>query len=373
MNFARKFLATILAAAASFGIFLPDAFAANKYSELSTVMHKLEVSSRDWGGTLLFSDSPEYVRKNGILYTDIVDGDARILFYHLNDTGVRKRFAIIFENTEDSRNVIRVTRGGLSTPNDNYFSVGKVTQTMYMENNFRDKFTLRRHERKVYSPVGDRYFLLHPGQLIYGVCDFIAEKPVRVYLMMYPENADPLDFLTHAEILPKDENRLRGTFKQMNRTLTLKNPYYGEFDGLGYILIGDNVNDRFKTGIDATDGSEVVNYGNYGINYTLNFNTRSTTRFCLSPLGGHYAGALRYSYRGRTGVIQTPDRRLFFGDKTPPESPNVAQARVEGISLMTDYTELSELGNYRGQVSFEYSPPGASNLPINIVLMPSLK
>lgn len=373
MNFARKFLATILTAAASFGIFLPDAFAANKYSELSTVMHKLEVSSRDWGGTLLFSDSPEYVRKNGILYTDIVDGDARILFYHLNDTGVRKRFAIIFENTEDSRNVIKVTRGGLSTPNDNYFSVGKVTQTMYMENNFRDKFTLRRHERKVYSPVGDRYFLLYPGQLIYGVCDFVAEKPVRVYLMMYPENADPLDFLTHAEILPKDKNRLRGTFKQMNRTLTLKNPYYGEFDGLGYILIGDNVNDRFKTGIDATDGSEVVNYGNYGINYTLNFNTKTATKFFISPLGGHYAGAMRYKYLGKTGVIQTPDVRLYFGDMTPPESPEVAQARVEGISLLTTGTELSELGDFRGQVSFEYSPPGASNLPINIVLMPSLK
>ncbi|MBR4903339.1 MAG: copper amine oxidase [Selenomonadaceae bacterium] len=362
MNFIKKLLATAI----SFLTFLPVTSA----EKISTVMHKLEVDSQDSGGTLIFSDSPEYVRKNGILYTDTVSGDARILFYHLNDTGVRKRFAIIFENTSNGNASIKITRGGMSEPNRNYFRVGKGTQTMYMQNNFKDKIELRRYERKVYQPY-EKYFLLNPGQLIHGVCDFISNKPVKIYLMMYPENADPLLFLDRAEILPKDEYALRGTFKNMNRTLTLKKPYDWKRDGLGYILIGDNVNDKFKRGIDATDGSEVINYGNYGINYTINFRTKSLTRFCLSPLGGQYAGALRYKYGNSSGVIQTPARKLYFGDRTPPEPPHVMLARMEGISLMTEGTELSELGSYRGQVSFEYSPPGASNLPVNIVLMPS--
>lgn len=336
----------------------------------SSVMRKLEVYSTDSGGTLIFSDSPEYVRRNGILYTDTVAGDARLLFYHLNDTGIRKRFAIIFENTTNTNTVINITRGGLSAPNKNYFSVGKITQTMYMENEFNDQINLGAYERKLYQPR-DNYFLLRPGQLIHGVCDFFSNNPVKIFLMMYPENADPLQFLNHAEILPRDKFSLRGTFKQMNRTLTLKKPYDGQRDGLGYVLIGDNITDLFKHGIDATDGSEVINYGNYGINYTLNFQTKFLTRFCLSPLGGHYAGALRYKYYGTSGVIQIPDKKLYFGDRTPPESPAVALARSEGISLMTSGTELSELGEYRGYVSFEYSPPGASNLPVNIVLIPS--
>lgn len=362
MNFVKKFFTALIAALT----LTSSAFA----EKISSVMHKLDVYSSDSGGTLIFSDSPEYVRKNGILYTDTVSGDARILFYHLNDTGVRKRFAIIFENTSNTKNIIKFTRGGLSEPNKNYFSVGKIIQTLYMQYSFQDKLELNRYERKVYQPY-ESYFLLKPGQLIHGVCDFTSKNPVRVFLLMYPENADPIDFLDHAEILPKDEQRLRGTFKHMNRTLTLKKPYDAKRDGLGYVLIGDNVNDLFKRGIDATDGSEVINYGNYGINYTLNFRMKSPTRFYLSPLGGNYAGALRYNYFGNSGVIQTPNHRLYFGDRTPPEPPNVAQARVEGISIMTEGTELSDLGNYRGQVSFEYSPPGASNLPINIVLMPS--
>ena len=336
MNFIKKIFATF----ASLSLLMSNASA----EKISTVMHKLEVSSQDSGGTLIFSDSPEYVRKNGILYTDTVSGDARILFYHLNDTGVRKRFAIIFENTANSKAVINVTRGGLSAPNKNYFTVGKGTQTMYMQDNFKDRIELRRYERKVYQPY-DKFFLLNPGQLIYGVCDFNSSQPVKIYLMMYPENANAIEFLDRAEILPKDEYALRGTFKNMNRTLTLKKPYDWERDGLGYILIGDNFNDRFKKGIDATDGSEVINYGNYGINYTINFHTKFLTRFCLSPLGGNYAGALRFKYRGHSGVIQTPARQLYFGDRTPYEPPHVAMARVEGISLMTEGTELSELGS----------------------------
>ncbi len=362
MNFIKKFFTALIAA-----LTLTSNASAEK---ISTVMHKLEVSSQDSGGTLIFSDSPEYVRKNGILYADTVKGEARVLFYHLNDTGVRKRFAVIFENVSGGKAKIAITRCGLSAPNKNYHTVGKSTQTMYMKNNFKDEIKLRKHERKVYQPY-EKYFLLNPGQLIHGICDFTADKPVKVYLMMYPENVDPLDFLSYAEILPKDKYALRGTFKNMNRTLTLKKPYDWERDGLGYILIGDNVNDRFKRGIDATDGSEVVNYGNYGVNYTINFRTKSLTRFCLSPLGGNYAGALRFKYQGYSGVIQTPARQLYFGDRTPYEPPHVAQARVEGISIMTAGTELSELGSYRGNVSFEYSPPGASNLPVNIVLMPS--
>ena len=362
MNFAKKFFATIIAA-----LTLTAPASAEKNS---SVMHKLEVYSEDSGGTLIFSDSPEYVRRNGILYTDTVEGEARLLFYHLNDTGVHKRFAIIFENITNVETTINITRGGLSAPNRNYFSVGKVTQTMYMQNDFSDAIKLKPYERKVYQPY-ENYFLLKPGQLIHGICDFYADNPVKIFLLMYPEYETALDFLSVAEILPKDEHRLRGTFKQMNRTLTLKKPYDGKHDGLGYVLIGDNINDQFKRGIDATDGSEVINYGNYGINYTLNFHTKFFTRFCLSPLGGHYAGAVRYKYYGESGVIQTPESRLYFGDRTPPERPEVALARIKGVSLMTDTTELSELGNYRGYVSFEYSPPGASNLPVNIVLMPS--
>lgn len=73
MNWLKKIFATIIAA-----LTISSSASAEK---ISTVMHKLDVYSQDSGGTLIFSDSPEYVRK---------------------------RFAIIFENMTSGTNVIDI-------------------------------------------------------------------------------------------------------------------------------------------------------------------------------------------------------------------------------------------------------------------------
>ena len=71
-------------------------------------------------------------------------------------------------------------------------------------------------------------------------------------------------------------------------------------------------------------------------------------------------------------LIETPSTRGYFGDQTLPESVDAAHARTEGLMLLTQNTELADLGSYPDYppVTFEYSPPGASNLPVNIILMP---
>ena len=337
----------------------------------STIMHKLEVDSVDSGGTLIFSDSPEYVNDNGILYSDIVEGDARILFYHLNNSFVNTRLAVIVENVSDQFNTVDINRGAITDPSADFLYVGKTVQTDYMKKSFHSSIYMLKNDRKLFLDEISSY-LIKPGQLLYGVYDFNAAHPVKISVLMYPQAADPLEFSKWAKILPKDEQRLRGTFKNMNRTITTKKIYDPDKDGIGYIMLADDVNDLFKVGIDATDNSEVTNYGNYGINYTINLKTASdsATRICLTPLGGYYAGAMRSFYNSKTNVFLTPPGRIYFGDKTPKEPENVTKAREEGLAIFTNHTELAELGNYIGEVSFEFSPPGASNLPVHIILMP---
>ena len=364
MKFARKIIAAAMTLITS--ITTSAVFA--KPLE-STIMKRLPVEVTDTGGTLIFSDSPEYVTRNGILYTDVVTGEARILFYHLNNSGVKKKLAVIVENLSTRETVINITRGGFSAPNDNFLLVGKETQLKYMQNNFHDKIKLGKREAKLFQANMDKV-TVNPGHLVYGVYDFNTKGLVRVYVLMYPEKADPLKFLNYAEILPKDEYKLRGTFKNMNRNIRLKHDYDSSRDGIGYILICDSVTDFFKRGIDATDGSEVVNFGNYGVNYIFNFNMKSKTKFCLTPLGGTYAGAVRFYHGKKSGTIPTPKGKIYFGDRFFPETELTKKAREEGISLWTNYTESSELGSYSGKITFEYSPPGASNLPVNIVLIP---
>ena len=339
-------------------------------AESSSIMHKLPVEVIDTGGTLLFSDSPEYVDRDGILYTDTVSGDARILFYHLNNSTSQKKIAVVVENVSSKKTTVEITRGGFSAPSENYFAVGKATQLTYMKKNFHDTLKLSSREKKLLQEEFN-LVTIDPQNLVYGVYDIHSKEPVQIFILMCPIYADPITFLSTAEILPKDEQRLRGTFKRMNRTIKLQNIYNPATDGIGYVMIGDEVNDIFKRGIDATDNSEVVNVGNYGINYTLDFRTKSKTRFCLSPLGGVYSGAINFTNNGDFGVIQTPRDKLFFGEQTPPESEAVRISREDGLALFTNSLELCELGSYKGRIIFEYSPPGASNLPVHFILFPT--
>ena len=91
------------------------------------------VKVSDNGGTLLFSDSPEYVEENGILYSDVVDGNGRIFYYHLNNTNQNKKIAVVMENQGKYTAVVHVSRQALNQPSDNYLWVGKTAQQQFME------------------------------------------------------------------------------------------------------------------------------------------------------------------------------------------------------------------------------------------------
>ena len=339
----------------------------------SRLMHRWPTESYDTGGTLLFSDSPEYVKETGVLYRDIVTGDARVLYYHLNDTSQPKKVAVVLETDAELASV-SVTRGAAAPPSADYLHVGKVTQIGYFDTHeMNERIYVTKERPRLLVPEMDTT-VLAPGQLVYGVYDFHANAPVRVSVIMYGADVGPFAFLRTARVLPRDEIALRGTFRGMNRVITSKKIYRPSMDGAVYFPIGDNLHDVYRQGIDATDGSSVVNYGNYGILYQISIPTagRENTRYFLSPLGGVYAGAMRAENGANRRLVETPATRPYFGDQTLPEPPNVAEAREEGLLFLTQYTELSDLGTYASAqpVQFEYSPPGASNLPVNIILMP---
>ena len=349
---------------------------AKPFRTVSHTMHQWQVESRDEGGTLIFSDSPEYVAHDGILYQDTVTGDARVLYYHLNSQHTNKKVAVVLEAVEDGFTTVAITRGGYGLPSDDYLAVGKAAQMMYYDGQTQGHHYMMKGSQRLLDQSMDKIELA-PGQLVAGTYDFHTNHAVKVSVIMYPADADPFTFLKTARVQPKDEMRLRGTFKNMDRVLTGTRAYDPDKDGIVYIPLADNIHDLYRTGIDATDGSSVTDFGNYGINYWIEMPTVArggAVKYFLCPLGGVYAGAMRVSVNGgRADMMQTPFGRTYFGDATPPESDTVQKAREAGLWILTKDAELADLGSYddSDNVKFEFSPPGASTLPVSLILMPS--
>ena len=345
----------------------------------SNTMHWWEVTSRDTGGTLLFSDSPEYVDRPGILYQDTVEGEVRVLYYHLNNTKVPQKVAVVLENANSGEkvNIVQVTRGGTAEPGEYYLWVGKNTQRQYFGEKKIDVVLLMKDKKRLLQSGMDE-IVLQPGQLVYGVYDFKVDHPVKTSVIMYPANANPLEFIERAKVLPRDSVALRGTYKGMDREITSEREYDPERDGIVYIMLADNETDKYKVGVDATDGCRTVNSGNYGVLYKIAIPVKEgapKVQYYLSPLGGVYAGTMtvRRGYGPYTKLIETPAGLGYFGDQTAPEPENVSKAREEGTALFGSHMELADLGRYDNAVPnyFEFSPPGASNLPVCLILMPA--
>ena len=373
-------ITAIVISVAPFGASAESVVAAAQKNDVTGAygtMERWRTTVRDEGGTLLFSDSPEYVKENGILYRDTVIGKGRVLFYHVNDSPTKKKVAVLLSREDFSPAKVKITRGGSSKPGRDFFRVGRTTQRAYFGDVRCEELTIERDKPQLLQKDMAKK-ILFPGDLVYGVYDFETNRPVTVTVLVHDVSVNPVDFVKTAKILPKDEHKLRGTFKGMNRVLTAVKSYDAKRDGICYLPIGDNILDKYREGIDATDGQPALNFGNYGILYKIKLPIaeKSAAKIGLTPLGGTYSGAVNV-LRGQNDagkVIMTPRFGGFFGDKDLPDEENelIRKQTDDDKRILTKYHEYTSLGKYRGakELLIEYSPPGASNLPVWLVLSP---
>ena len=310
------------------------------------------VSVTPYGGTLLLSDSPETVKEDGILYQDTVSGSLRVFMYHLNGTGASKKVVVTLENPGDKPVKVLLHKKGYGGPGYNYMEVGKKAEQTYLDSKGIETITLSPKELRLLDSSLGR-IVVPADTLVNGIYDFLADGPVTVKVMSMPVDANIGKFAAKAKILPNDDQRLRGTFPGKDRLIIPHRLYRGEQDGTVTIALADPNKDGYVTGIDATDGSPALNYGNYGVLYRIFLPGESgNAAYLLNPRGGEYAGVMGIQYKHETSyTLATPGDRLFFGS-TPSDS--------------------AYLGTFDASQSLwlTFSPPGASNLPVKLILRP---
>ncbi|MDL2280732.1 copper amine oxidase [Selenomonadales bacterium OttesenSCG-928-I06] len=318
-------------------------------------IEEMSVKVRESDDILILSDSPEMVKKVGIMYQDTVSGDVRLFFHHVNDTPSIKKILVLLINEGTETAEITITNYGLGGPGYDYLKIGKDVQDEYFDQKNYKKRIAYPGETILLDPQLDT-FVVKSGELLNGMYDFKTTAPVKVVVMMMPVYEKIPNFLKIAKILPCDKERLRGTFKGKDRLIILDKNYKSFEDGYKVITLADNKVDKFSYGIDATDGSQTQNYGNYGVMYHLYLPSHSESNFSmfLNPRGGVYAGNVLISYKHAfEDNVKTPRDRLFFGQDST--------------------VDFAHLGDFRGGYSLwmTFSPPGASNLPVKLILVPN--
>ena len=338
-----------------------------------------DMDALDGGGTLLFSSSPEYVKTPGLLYADVLRGKGRVLYYHVNETKEPCHLLVVLENKAGRPATVHISRGAEAKPSADYLGVGKDTQLAYFGKPMDETVVVPKNGRVLLRKQMGKT-VMKPDDLIYGVYDIETDEMVRISFVLAPVKENPLEYAAKAPLLQRSQPSAgRGTFNGMDRTLKAKKVYNPKKDGPVCLIIGDDDEDLFVNGIDATDGSVATNYGNYGINYYISvpLSGKGGAKAWLDPEGGVYAGAIALTGADKAfgKMVATPAGKVFFGEAEENAAPAEAEIKAEEaeeiLTLKDELAEITDIGA-AGELSFIFSPPGASNLPLRVILIPDL-
>lgn len=268
--------------------------------------------SRD-GPTLLFSDSPEQIRDDGLLYRDTVDTSFRLVAYHLNAKTTPGRLMAVVKNVDTKNATVKLDRTGETAPARVEGVLGQVTLMDYFASRPGTQLTLAPEESAILylSPT------IIPQSGVSLMADGTTDGRLEVSLVFTSELAPAPEALLALSPLPVDSNHVRGTFPQAIRKFMLD---------LAAVLpakaiIGDPGQDPPATGRDVLTPADVTLKGNYGVTYDVTLLNAAGAVLAISPRGGLYKGVVRVEEEGQTplliplprsGNIADPNRPLLF-------------------------------------------------------------
>ena len=352
----RKWRVTLLTGMVSFCMMTVAWATPLNMSDMANALPEWPVSVSDSGGRFILSDCPEDVQREGILYQDKVKGDVRLFFHHVNLMSAKKRIVVMLNNAGKLPAKVNVLRYGISGPDPDYLRAGRAIQGEYLKESKTHQLVLL-PGKTTFLPQGKSGPAL-PFQMIFtGMIDFQVDQEVMLTVAAIPEIGDPATWTLLYDVLPPAPGKphLRGSFSHGDRALVGKRVYDPGKDGPVAITLGDGEIDTFLEGKDVTTGQTVHNRGNYGVVYRIMIPTtgKGKIRCYLNPRGGVYTGWAAVKTKTEHKVIGTPSKAPAFGMDTLADFELIAEFSAGEMLWVT------------------LSPPGASNLPVRLMIVPA--
>lgn len=307
---------------------------------------EINYTINDHEQTFIRANSPETMIDEGIYYEDTVSGNVRFLLHNINNRTVPMKIYILVTNETAVPATVRIGATGSGGPNVYVSTVGRASTGRYLEALQNPKYSY------VQIPPGESRLLFQefssqsvkPGQVYSMLADVQMNASLKVQVVAIDASRDLTSSLPSLQVLPSHDVHIRGTFDKANRTIVINQTIGME---KSRIIIADNVKDTRISGIDKTTNTPVLNFGNYGVLYTLRMNNvMPHTAIALNPRGGHYAGAFiingQVVYATNTSILANPN----------------------------EVGMLYKTGDTTESVIITFVPAAGMMLPINLLLLP---
>lgn len=305
--------------------------------------------SLDDAPTLIFSDEPEYVASDGVLYAEQISaGRYRVYIYHVNDGASRRRFSAVALNETDNPVSLTVHRLAFTTPSTDYLAVGQAVARGYLTGPSKPARVVPPHTRVVVDDEVDG-IVADPNELAHALFDVFATGPLKLSIVSVGENADAAEVTAGLSLLPNTQLHVRGTFPHPDRMLLTRHT-----GGLQRLRLGGDLPyDPDLVGTSFVDGGTVSLAGNFGSQYDIRvLSPQAPLTLLLNPRAGAWTGAMD----GSAGLD------MGGGALSLPATS----------SSLADADKAIGLGRYTSNidVGLRLLTGGSSSLPIHVVAVP---
>ncbi len=285
---------------------------------------------------VMISNSPETVLRDGVLFSDTLNGDNRLYYHHLNGSSQTKGIYVLAVNREDEPVRLNVKRWGTAGPADP-ISVGRAAAYRYLDFSAIDarSYELQPGEWMVVNEGAAN--AVKPNQAVHGMFDVHSNGDLQ-FLVVAVGSRQQLAAFEKLPVLARDGKHIGGTFLRANRNvavrLNVKEPTR--------LVVADGEEDRFLYG---KDGETLIrNKGNYGLSYKVFIQSQYRVGVLFSPRGGVFGGA---------GAWEGEAFNL----------PNQGVMQPGGLAMIG----VVEPGQEK---VLEFIPPAGSFLPVNLIFIP---
>lgn len=329
----------------------------------------------------MLSNSPEQVTGPGLLYRGTVAaGLTRLMLYHANFAASDLRLSVVVEPADSTTPpTVTLRRSVRHGPSLDYLQVGRraALDFLALPDNPQEAVA---GEPVVLDPALDQLSGFRGQALIIAHHDLeVADGPLRFTVLAREPQRDPREAVNTLPFLAREPDGSggfkhdRGTFSDNadKEISNLAHPY-STASGMARLRMANSLADVTPlpdvdrdawAGEDGEGVDQVLNVssrvaGNYGVMYTVRFGWQSPdgrrVAVLLNPRAGSYAGAIGE-------LLDTGEVQAAF---TPPDPPKSVSASTSATLLGT--WDPSE----RAQVTLRWTPAGASNFPVEWLLVP---
>nr|HEX4314759.1 hypothetical protein [Kofleriaceae bacterium] len=266
------------------------------------------VCSPDAASQMMFSDDPETVATDGVLYADTVGpGHVRVYVYHVNAGAAARKFPVVVLDQGSADAHVTITKLGIAGPSTDYVDVGKAVAASWMASTLA---------RAVTVPAGTRVLLdagldgnhAQTDELVHAIVDLDVDAPVKISVVSVLATEDAAAVTAGLPLLANDGKHDRGTFAQPE--VWLAGAAGDAAPSARHLRLGGDVTEADLTGTDATTGAPATLTSNYGVAYRVLVTAPGALRLAASArggdwVGGELAGSAAFGLPTASGALST--------------------------------------------------------------------